>query len=92
MALILENGKRLEDMVVNIRVGQPTEFNMDKSFISMIPLEQEKSLEISRSTLDFKVVSDEKVFFNLTKTKNSTTAIINNVEKKLQDTIQLLNI
>ena len=82
----------MEDMVVNIRVGQPTEFNMDKSFISMIPLEQEKSLEISRSTLDFKVVSDEKVFFNLTKTKNSTTAIINNVEKKLQDTIQLLNI
>ena len=48
-------------MVVNIRGGQPTEFNMDKSFISMIPQEQEKSLEIFRSTLDFKVASDEKV-------------------------------
>ena len=60
--MILENGKRMEDAISSLRqTAAVPDMNLDKSFISMIPQEPDKSLDVSRSTLDFKLAMTDKV-------------------------------
>ena len=52
----------MEDVISSLRqTAAVPDMNLDKSFISMIPQEPDKSLDVSRSTLDFKLAMTDKV-------------------------------